>query len=185
MEKDKHLIWERVGSEYLLQEEYITVRADRCKMPNGKIIDPYYILEYPDYVNVFALTDDHKVIINRQYRHGIEKVCWELPSGTVDPGELPIDASRRELLEETGYSCDKIDFLASVSPNPTNHDNLNFCFLATGCTKVAEQDLDPSEQIDIVLLEISEVKELLFTNQFAQALHVSSLFYALKALDAI
>jgi hypothetical protein len=63
------LKWEILSSEYLYRYDWFTARKDRCMTKEGKIIDPYFVLEYPDWVNAMALTEDNKVIIVRQYRH--------------------------------------------------------------------------------------------------------------------
>lgn len=152
-------------------------------MPDGKEISPYYVLEYPDWINVVALTEDFQVILTRLYRHGIGATVLELPSGRVDPGEQPQDTAKRELLEETGFVFDHFTRLSELSPNPSNHSNRVYSFLATGGQKVAEQQLDAAEQIEVVLLPLKTFKELVARNQLVQAMHVSAAYYAFMELD--
>ncbi|HEY0057324.1 MAG TPA: NUDIX hydrolase, partial [Pedobacter sp.] len=64
------LKWEKVSSKYLVKEQWATLRVDTCRLPDGQLIDDYYVLEYPGWVNAIALTEDEKVILIRQYRHG-------------------------------------------------------------------------------------------------------------------
>ena len=96
--------WNVLESDYLLRNKWLTVRKDYVRMPSGAEINDYYVLEYPDWINVIAITEDGKFVIERQYRHGTQSVDYELCAGTIEDGEAPIDAAKRELLEEFPYS---------------------------------------------------------------------------------
>lgn len=130
-----NLIWEKLSSKYLVQETWATLRVDTCRMPTGQIIDDYYVLEYTDWVNAVAITADNQIIIIRQYRHGAAEVITEIPGGCIDPGESPETAIKRELLEETGYSFDKIEPIATLYANPSTAGNKTYSYLATGGKK--------------------------------------------------
>lgn len=180
-----HLNWEKLSSKYLVRENWATLRVDSCKMPDGTIIPDYYVLEYPDWVNAIALTGDGKVILVRQYRHAAEEVILELPGGCIEANETPEEALRREMLEETGYVFNEIEFLSTVYGNPATANNKTYCYLATGGKKVAEQKLDKGEEIDIELVSPEKLKELVLKNQFGQALHTSGIFYALVKMGLL
>ena len=97
----------------------------RVELPNGTIIPEYWISEYPPWVNVVAVTADERVVLIRQYRHGLGEVHFELPAGTTDPGDPSLEtAARRELHEETGYSGGSWSLLMTVSANPALNNNL-------------------------------------------------------------
>ena len=99
--------WQIENSKYLINDKWIKVRADKCVMPNKKIIEPYYVLEYPNWVNIVAVTENNEVILVKTYRHGIGKELIELPCGLIDNTDnSPLKAAKRELLEETGYTSD-------------------------------------------------------------------------------
>lgn len=178
----QELNWKLLSSEYLIKDSWATLRADTCQMPNGKIIKPYYVLEYPNWGNVVALTDDNKVILIRQYRHAAGEVILELPGGCIETGESLEEGIKRELLEETGYAFNNFELLCTLYANPATGNNKTHCFLATGGKKIQEQALDGSEEIVVELVSIVKVKELLVNNQFGQALHTSGIFYALMKL---
>ena len=91
----------------------------------------------------------------------------------------------RELLEETGYIFSDYKYLGKISPNPSTNSNLLHMFLATGGKKIAEQQLDENEEIEIVLLTIDELKQLIKENKIVQAMHVSCILYALMEMDKI
>jgi 8-oxo-dGTP pyrophosphatase MutT (NUDIX family) len=154
-------------------------------MPNGHIVEDYYVLEYNNWVNAVAITEDNKVIMVHQYRHAAEIVSLEIPGGVIDEGESPEQALRRELLEETGYQFDDFELLCTVYANPSTANNHTFCYLAKGGKKVQEQSLDEQEEIIVETFTIPEVKQLLAENKIAQALHCTGLFYALMKISEL
>ncbi len=176
------LKWKKLASKYLIREKWATLRVDACQMPDGTLIDDYYVLEYPNWVNAVALTENNKVILIRQYRHAVEEVILEIPGGCIDPGETPEEAVKRELLEETGFAFEKIEPLTILYANPSTGNNKTFSYLATGGKKIQEQHLDGREEIIVELVSVDTLKRLLKENRIGQALHVSAIFYALPKL---
>ena len=181
---NSELTWKKLSSHYLHKGPWATLRSDKCQMPNGHIVEDYYVLEYPNWVNAVALTEDNKIIMVHQYRHAAEIVSLEIPGGVIEDGELPEAGLRRELLEETGYQFDDFELLCTIYANPSTANNKTFCYLARGGKKVQEQQLDEQEELIIELFTIEEVKQLLSANKIAQALHCTGLFYALEKLKA-
>jgi ADP-ribose pyrophosphatase len=175
--------WQIKHSRYLVDDQWLKLRADQCQMPSGKIIEPYYVLEYPDWINVFGITTHNEVILVRQYRHGIGRVVLELPSGTIEASDKnPMEAAKRELLEETGYTGNHFIQTGVVSPNPANHSNLTYCFLARDLEKVRTPRMDETEEVETVLVHFEKAVEMLHQGNFLQAMHVSSIYFALKEM---
>jgi ADP-ribose pyrophosphatase len=181
----RDLTWKKLSSTYLHKGPWATLRSDRCEMPGGHIVDDYYVLEYSNWVNAVAITEDGKVLMVNQYRHAAEIVSLEIPGGVIDEGELPEQALRRELLEETGYLFDDFELLCTVYANPSTANNHTYCYLARGGKKVQEQSLDEQEDIVVQTFTVGEVKQLLADNKIAQALHCTGLFYALVKLGEL
>lgn len=179
------LKWQKISSRYLVKEQWATLRVDTCELQNGSTKDDYFVLEYPNWVNAVALTEDNEVIMVRQYRHGADIISLEIPGGVIDGDEKPEDAVRRELLEKTGYSFKTISHLATLYPNPATANNVTFSYLLTGGVKTHEQHLDEHEILTVEKYSIPAVKQLLMDNQIAQSLHASALFYGLMKLEAI
>ena len=178
--------WEILSSEYLFNDLWFKVRKDVCKTPQGKIVDPYYVYEFSEWVTAVPLTEDGKIVMVRQYRHALGDTCIEFPGGCVDNTDADFEAAiKRELLEETGYSFTSFKSLGRISANPSTNSNLMHMFLATGGKKVAEQSLDHNEEIEIELFTIEEVKQLVKENKILQAMHVSCFLYAMLELGEI
>src|SRR5690554_532893 len=177
--------WKILSSEYLVNAPWAVLRKDSCSMPNGHIVPEYYILEYPNWVNVVALTNENEIVLVRQYRHGVQESVLEIPGGVIDEGEDSLTAAKRELLEETGYLFESFEKLCDLFPNPATSNNITTTYLARGGKKFQEQELDSQEDIEVILKSPSEVKQLLLQNKFGQALHSAALFYALLSLGEL
>lgn len=160
--------WEILSSDYLLKSKWLTVRKDYVRMPSGIEMDDYYVLEYPDWINVIAITEDGKFVIERQYRHGTQSVDYELCAGTIEDGETPIDAAKRELFEETGYKGGEWTLYCESCPNPAAMTNRNYTFLAKGVRYSGERHLEKTEDIEIHLMTYAEVKELVMNGEIKQ-----------------
>ena len=180
------LKWKTLSSEYLFTDLWFKVRKDICEAPDGRIIDPYYVYEFPEWATAFALTEDDKVIMVKQYRHPVEEVIIELPGGVVDATDKDYQkAIERELLEETGYTFTSFESLGRISANPSTNTNWMHMFLAKGGKKVAEQKLDHNEEIIVELLTIDEVKKLVKENKIVQAMHITCILYALEKIGEL
>lgn len=176
--------WKKLSSEYISNHIYFTARKDVCEMPDGNIVDPYFVVELPVSVCAMAVTKDNKVVIVKQYRHPLGETLLEVPGGFVDEGESSETAIARELQEETGYAFSKFEYLGKVAANPGVLDNYTDLYLATGGEKVADQLLDDNEEIEILLYPVADVKKMLMNNEFKQALHATCLFYAFNKLES-
>lgn len=169
--------WETLSSEYLIQRPWLTARRDVLRMPNGKVVPEYYVLEYPTWVNIIAITEEGQFVLVRQYRHALDIVAYELCAGTMEASdESPMEAAKRELLEETGYAGGEWTELTVLSANPTSMNNLNHTFIAKGVKKVASQHLDETEDITVHLFSLEELVSLLRRDEMKQALMVAPLW---------
>ena len=175
--------WKVLESDYLVRRPWLTARRDRLELPDGRIIPEYYVLEYPDWVNVIAITKDGQFVMERQYRHAARKISLELPCGVMEEGETPLEAAQRELLEETGFGGGQWKKLMELSPNPSAMSNMTHCFLAIGVEKIAEQHLDETEELSVLFMTKEEVKRMLNENQICQALMVAPLYKYIYAAE--
>lgn len=160
--------WEILKSSYILKTKWLTVRKDHVRMPSGQQMDDYYVLEYPDWINVIAITKGGKFVIERQYRHGTQSIDYELCAGTIEKKESPLEAAQRELLEETGYAGGEWELYCISYPNPSAMTNKNYSFLARGVEYTGERHLEKTEDIEISLVTFEELKEIVSTGGIKQ-----------------
>lgn len=178
--------WKILSSEYLFNDLWFKVRKDKCETPGGKIVDPYYVYEFPTWVTALPVTDDGRIIMVKQYRHALGEVCLELPGGCVDDTDKNFEEGiARELLEETGYSFSSYEYLGKISANPSTNNNLMHMFLARGGKKIADQQLDHNEEIEVELVSVEELKQLIRENKIIQSMHVTCIIYALEKMGEI
>ena len=173
----KNRAWRVLKSENILRlGPWLSVRQECVELPNGTQIPTWYVMEFPDWINVIALTKDRKMVMIDQYRHALGETHYELVAGVIDKGEEPLKAAQRELSEETGYEGGEWKLFMTLSPNPTNHNNLCYTFLATGVEKKREQHQEPTEDIGVHLFQPEQVKEMLDDGEIIQALHAAPLW---------
>lgn len=176
MEEKRNMDWKTLKSEYLIRCPWLTARRDTVELPNGVVNDEFYVLEYPDWVNIVAITTDGRYVFVRQYRHGLGRTCYEITAGVMEKGETPLEAAKRELREETGCAGGEWSEIMTVSANASCTNNLTHCFLAKGVDQVDIQHLDRTEDIEIHFLDEREVKKLLDEGQLMQATMVAPLW---------
>lgn len=183
---EREFKWKIRESKQLLKDKWIDVRVDSCEKPDGNIVEPFYVYGFPDYTTAVALTKDGKIILERIYRHGLNIVSTELPGGCVDKEDAgPADTIVRELLEETGYRFDTIEYLGNISPNPTTNSNLMHMYLAIGGEFDPKQKLDADEDIEVLLVTMDEFITMVKEQKFVQSMHVTAILFALQKLGRI
>ena len=175
--------WRLLYTEYLVKNKWLTVRKDHVKLPSGTEMDDYYILEYPDWVTVIAITNEGKYVMERQYRHGIKKTCYELCGGTVEKDEDVLDTAKRELKEETGYEGGEWFFFSTTAPNPAAMTNLCYTFVARGVFKSGEQSLEKTEDIDVCEMTEKELLKVMKSGQITQGDMLSPLWQWMYNLE--
>lgn len=179
--------WTIAASRHVHRDRWIAVRADDCVTEAGVAIAPYYVLEYPDWVQIVALDPDDNLVLVRQYRHGLGRVSLELPAGTMDPEDAdPVAAAARELLEETGYGgAARMRLVGTLSPNPANHANRAHVVLAEGVVPTRPPAVDGTEVIAVELLPYREALRRATDGTMVHAIHIACLILGLQAAGRI
>jgi len=154
--------------------------------PGGVVLDPFYVLRYPDWTVAIALTAADEMVVIRQYRHGIGSVGLEFPGGCIDAEDpSPLTAGMRELLEETGYGGGSGEYLGRFPANPAMQNNYMHVVLVRDATKLAEPQLDHGEEIAVETIPVADVMELAVSGGLSQSMHVAALFIAMRALGRL
>jgi ADP-ribose pyrophosphatase len=119
--------WKTLKTEYLFRDLWFTVRKDMCERPDGKLVDPYYVYEFPEWVTAVALTTDGQVIMERQYRHAAGMTMYEIPGGCVDDTDKDLEmAIARELARRPATFSAALNIWGRYLPIPPH--------TTTGCT---------------------------------------------------
>ena len=165
--------WLRRGSERVYSARVFEVIRDRAVSPRTGREHEFHLLECCDWVNVVPVTADDRVVLIRQYRHGVRDFSLEVPGGLIDPEDpSPLEAGRREMREETGYDSDDLVSLGWSHPNPALQGNRCHTFLARNARRVGEPRLDGTEETEVVLVPRSELDELVRSGRITHALVV-------------
>ena len=179
--------WRRTGpGRTVHRDRWIHLRADALVTGTGAVLDPWYMLEWRDWVHVLALTPARELVLVRQWRPGAEAAVLELPGGIMDPGDTdPVAAGRREFLEETGHDAAGFRTFLSLSPEPAHNTNRIHFVLAEGATRVAEQRLDEGEDVAVELHPAAAVVAGLQSGLMLNATHVGAVLLGLREAGVI
>ena len=136
----------------------------RAYLPSKQLTRTFVGLEMNDWVHIYAKTSDGKILFVKQHRIGSNEVTYELPAGTIEEGEDALDAAKRELLEETGYTSNDWHYIGKYSVNPAIQTNNVYIYCALACEKASDQKLDEAEDIEVI-----EMSEEEFADVFEEA----------------
>lgn len=176
--------WKTLESKEIFSSGLFNLRSDKCELPDGRIMPRYFVMDFPDWVNILPITTDKQVILVKQYRHASGHVHLEVPGGSMDPrlNENPLDGARREMLEETGYDSKRIEKVCSHFPNPALQTNRMHTYIAYDCEKVQEQNLDPYEDLSLYFCSIEKLEEHLLNGDINHSIMMASVALALNQL---
>ncbi|WP_315791457.1 NUDIX hydrolase [Fischerella sp. JS2] len=179
MEKLKK--WQLLQSKMVLNHPWCQVRQDEILLPNGKIIDDYFVHLKPEVALILPITANQEIVFVRQYRHAVKDFFIELPAGSFDPNQESAEiAAKRELQEETGYTAKEINKIATLYDRPSKDTNRLHLFLAENVSKTSEQQLDITEEIEVILIPIELVFTKIIQGEICVAGSVAALFLGLN-----
>ncbi|QUG42778.1 NUDIX hydrolase [Psychrobacillus sp. INOP01] len=170
--------WKMLHSEYVHKSPYGNIRKDTCELPNGIVIDDYYVNEYSNWVNAVVLTKENQMVLVEQYRHAGNDIYLEIPAGKKENNETDEEGIIREIREETGFvSQMKPILLGEFMINPATQNNNIKTYLILDAFKQYEQDLDETEEINIRLIDFELFSSMLKRNDIKTQLFTASAYY--------
>lgn len=167
--------WQKLRSKLLARTRIFDVTSEFYRHPNRTEEQEFFVVNAPDWVNVVALTPDHRLVLVRQFRYGTNDFSLEIPGGIIDPGEDCVAAAVRELREESGYVGGSARLLGSVRPNPAMQNNHCHLVLVENARPQAELEWDPNEEFEITTLPVDEVYALAYAGGITHALVLDAL----------
>jgi ADP-ribose pyrophosphatase len=167
--------WKKINDHIAYDCGFFQVHVQQSASPVTGKEHPFYVLNTWDWVNVIALTDDGKIPMVNQYRHGSNGFSLEIPGGAVDKADgHALEAAQRELLEETGYEAKEWHALGKIKPNPAILNNTCHIYLALCAKKVSDLDLDEAEELEVHLHDLPEIKRMIQRGQIQHALVIAA-----------
>lgn len=174
--------WKKITSKKVFEDRWFKARADACQFPDGRIIDPYYVVELPNWANAVVVTSNNEIVLVKQYRYPVDAVTLELPGGVINDGEDPMVAALRETQEETGYTSNQIQLICKTAPNPAINDNTAFFYLIENAVPTAHTNPDFFEDIEVVLYSKNDFIQLLQQNKIMHGVQLGPIYEALIQL---
>ena len=173
----------RSRSTVLDYGKWLVVESHTIDLPNGQLLEDWPWLITPDFINVVAVTEDHRFPLFRQTKYCFDGVSLAPVGGYLDPGEDALTAAKRELLEETGYEATTWTNFGRYCIDGNRGAGAGHLFLAQGACRVADPIVDDLEDQELLLLNQAEVEEALLAGEFKVMPWVAALALALHALN--
>lgn len=174
--------WKVISSKLAFDHPWFKVRQDTVELPGGKVIDDYFMWQDNDVAQIVPVTEDGKFLLERQYKHAVGEFMLEFPAGYLNDNENPADAANRELLEETGYSGDEVEYIGKLNHNPTKEIGCLYIFTARNVRKVREQKLDVTENIQLELLSSEEIIQKISSGEIWATGTIASFYLTMQKL---
>ena len=176
--------WTILKSTIVFDNPWCKVRQDEIQLPTGKVIDDYFLTIRPEVALILPITSNQELVFVRQYRHGAGEILLELPAGTFNRDEeSPQTAAMRELKEETGYITERVTPVSILYDNPVKDTNKIHLFIAENVIKIGQQELDVTEEIDVVLIPMEAIWEKIVTGQICVAGTIAAIVLGLNFLS--
>lgn len=172
--------WELRKREEVFKDSILRIEHRDFHYKKNNSTGTFTVISMKDWAVIVPVTSDGKLILVRQFRVATDEVTYEFPGGAIEHGEDPLTGAVRELREETGYTG-SLELLSKMRPNPSFMDNFCYSYLALGCEKTNNLDLDPFEDIEIVVVTFQELERMIEKGQITHSITLAA-YGAYKAL---
>ena len=172
--------WEVLSTKTALnQPPFLKVEMEHVRLPDGREIEEWPIVNARDYVNAVVLNEAGEIMVLEGYKHGIRKSSWQVLGGYLEEGEDPLEAAKRELLEETGYTSDTWQQLGSYIVDANRRVGVGHFYLARDARLTAKPNNDDLEEIEIKWVSQTEARQALHDGQIAAMSYAVNIALAL------
>ncbi len=171
--------WTIRSSTYRIDEPFLRVRNDTVELPDGTVVEDYFVRESRGFVIVAAITPDRRILLVRQYKHGCGQITLELPAGMIDPDETPAACAVRELAEETGHTGDPPRLLRTLFADPSSSNASFHVFLIENAVVTGVQSLDTTEAIVVESITIDDLRVAVRDGRLSSGSQVAAAYIAL------
>lgn len=142
--------WKTLSRRLAFKTRIAKVYFDHVRLPNGTEIKDYTVVELPSYVKLVPIDKRGRVLLQREYRHAVDRYMWETCGGFIDKGESPVRSARRELEEETGYAGGSFRLIGKISDYGSTSPHTGFIVLARGVSRLKKPHREDTESISKV-----------------------------------
>lgn len=175
--------WKTLATKAVFDAKpWFRVFQDTVQLPTGRTVDDYYRIEGSEFALVIAWSDDGKVLVERQYKHGLGRVTTTFPAGFIDDGETPLSAAKRELLEETGFQARVWMTMGAFLIDGTRGYGKAHCFIAEGLDHVSDPRSDDMEELEVGFLSVPEVVDAIARGEISLLPAIAALAMATNPL---
>jgi ADP-ribose pyrophosphatase len=172
--------WKLLTSERVLSNSWLTVSQNRYQLPDGAIVEDYYVIQRKDFALIVA-QDQDGILLVRQFRPATGQFYLALPGGYLDAGETPEAAAERELREETGHAATDFRVIGELHPLPAYLQSTGFV-VACNLTGPRTPILDQAEIDEVVKLSWAEVCRRIADGKIREMQAVAAILLAKECL---
>lgn len=144
--------WKRKERRTVYSSKFLEVFSDTVELPNGTVVDDYSVVKLMDGVIIIATDEDNKLITQYEYKYAIDRTILNLPSGSIEKSESPLEVAAKELLEETGYESDELELVQTVYEYPSKLEHIIHFVRARNARLVKDVSHEETENISPVKL---------------------------------
>lgn len=172
--------WTRKSRKTIYDTPYLSLFEDTVELPNGNIVDDYSVVGLKDGVVIIATDEQDRLITFHEYKYAVNEVLLTVPAGGIDDGELPVEAAKRELLEETGYEAGETEYVAAQHVYPSKITHINHVVRIKDARLVKSPEHGAEESIgNVELIELKDLARMHAEGQFNSAYLLSALVLTL------
>jgi 8-oxo-dGTP pyrophosphatase MutT (NUDIX family) len=166
--------WQRLDRKTVYDSKFLKVYEDKVRLSNGKVIDDYTVVEKPSIVMIVATDTENNVIVLREYKYAADEMMLVLPAGHKKSDEEPVDAARRELLEETGFGGGTFEEVGILRDYPTKDLHKVYVVRADGVSRQADTQHEDTENITFQLVTLDELKQQIINKEWKSSSALAS-----------